>query len=204
MPAPALHLGQVAKHWWVLALRGAAAIVFALLAFFWPGLTLLALAVTWGVFALIEGITSIIVGFRGKWWAMVGLGVVGVLAGIVALIWPSITALALLFLIAAWAIVRGIAEIVAAIQLRKEIEGEWMLILSGIASVAFGVLLLLFPGAGAVSVVWLIATFALIFGVLSIILAFKVKSVKDHVHDAAAARQSAATEPGAPERRPIS
>ena len=171
----------VARNWWLLALRGVLAIIFGVLAFIWPGTTLIVLVLMFGAYALVEGIFTIILAFsdqKGKqrWWVMLIEGLVGVAAGIITFLWPGISALALLFVIAAWAIVTGILEIVAAVRLRREIEGEWLLAISGIASIIFGVLMVIWPGAGALAVIWLIGSYAIIFGVLFLFLAFRLRN----------------------------
>jgi uncharacterized membrane protein HdeD (DUF308 family) len=165
----------------MLAIRGVMAIIFGVLAFIWPGLTLWALVLLFGVYAFVDGIFALITAFRGRstndrWWVFLLEGLAGIAAGVIAFIWPAMTAFVLLYLIAAWAIVTGIIEVVAAIRLRKEIEGEWVLALSGIASIIFGVLMVLWPGAGALAVIWLIAAYAIVFGILLIFLAFRVRN----------------------------
>ena len=173
-------LTQFGRAWWLVALRGVAAVVFGVLAFIWPGVTILALVILWGAYALADGILALISAFhvreRGKpMWALLLIGVLGVAAGIVTFLWPGITALALLMLIAAWAFVMGIFQIIAAIRLRKEIEHEWLLGLSGVLSVIFGVLMVLSPGAGALAVLWVIASYSIVFGALLIFLGFRLK-----------------------------
>ncbi len=175
----------LAQNWWALALRGLCAVIFGILAFLWPGVTLGALILLYGAFAMVDGVFSILAAiFKSDesgtpWWALVLVGLLGIAAAIVTFAWPGITALFLLYLIAFWAIIKGIFEIIAAIRLRKEIEGEWWLALSGLLSVIFGVLLIAQPGTGAVAVVWLIGTYALIYGVSLIVLAFKLKGFKE-------------------------
>lgn len=155
--------------------------MFGLAAFFLPGITLTVLILLFGAFALVDGVFAIVAAVRTRrrnerWWLLLAEGVLGVLAGIVAFIWPGLTALALLYLVAAWAIITGILEIVAAIRLRQEIVGEWALILSGVLSVIFGVLLAVLPGVGILALLWLIGAYAVAFGVLLIILAFRVRN----------------------------
>src|ERR671913_285847 len=175
-------LPVLSRNWWMLALRGLAAMVFGVLAFVWPGITLWALVLLFGAYMLVDGIFAIVAAVRAagreaRWWLLLIEGVLGVLAGLVAFFWPGLTALALLYFIAAWAIVTGIMEIVAAISLRQEIEGEWALGLSGLLSVIFGVLLVVLPApAGLLSLVWLIAAYAAATGVLLLILAFRLRS----------------------------
>jgi uncharacterized membrane protein HdeD (DUF308 family) len=165
----------LAQHWWVLLLRGLLAIVFGLLTFSNPGITIAVLVLFWGAYALVDGIFEVIAGFRAKWGSLILLGVLGIAAGIVTFLWPGITAIVLLYIIAFWAIVAGVMQIAAAIRLRREVEGEWLWILSGICTVILGGLLIARPGAGAVSLVWLIASFAIAWGVLLVILAFRLK-----------------------------
>jgi uncharacterized membrane protein HdeD (DUF308 family) len=172
----------VSQFWWTLVLRGVVAILFGVLAFMWPGVTLSVLILLFGAYALVDGIAAIIMGIkdygdRERWWATLLSGVVSALAGLVAFFMPGITALALLTLIAFWAIVRGVFEIVAAIRLRHEIEGELLLGLAGVLSIAFGVFMLLFPGAGALAVVWWIAAFAVVYGVVMVALGFRVRGL---------------------------
>jgi len=181
MPMPHFPLlRELSKHWWLLLLRGIAAIAFGVLAFIWPGLTLLTLVILYGVFAIIDGVLALaaVFGRTGpdvpKWW-LVLTGILGIGAGLIALFWPGITALVLIIFIGAWAIVRGIMEIIAAIQLRKEIEGEWLLILAGVLSVLFGLGVLLYPGAGAVALAWLIGIYAIAIGVVMIMLALRLR-----------------------------
>jgi len=116
-----------------------------------------------------------VAGVRAKWGSLILLGVLGIAAGVVTFFWPGITAIALLYIIAFWAIVAGVMQIAAAVRLRKEVQGEWLWILSGVCTVVLGCLLIARPGAGAISLVWLIAAFAIAWGVLLVILAFKLK-----------------------------
>jgi uncharacterized membrane protein HdeD (DUF308 family) len=175
-------LPVLARNWWALVLRGLAAILFGVLAFAWPGITLFVLVLFFGAYMLVDGIFAIVAAVRAageedRWWLLLVQGILGVLAGLVAIFWPGLTALALLYFIAAWAIVTGIMEIVAAIRLRREIEGEWALALSGALAVLFGVLLVVLPApAGLLSLVWLIGAYAVATGVLLLILAFRVRS----------------------------
>src|SRR4051812_29572050 len=157
------------RHWWVFALRGIAAILFGILAFAWPGMTLTILVLLWGAYALVDGVLALVSAFRARQdqrWSLLFEGVVGIAAGIVTLIWPGLTALVLLYIIAAWALITGVFELIAAFRLRRVIRDEWWLVLGGVASVAFGVLMLVMPAAGALALVWLIAAYAIVFGVL--------------------------------------
>jgi uncharacterized membrane protein HdeD (DUF308 family) len=178
-------LPVLSRNWWLVALRGLAAIVFGVLAFVWPAITLWALVLLFGAYMLVDGIFAIVAAVRAagreaRWWLLLIEGVLGVLAGLVAAFWPGLTALALLYFIAAWAIVSGILEIAGAIRLRREIEGEWALGLSGALSLLFGVLLVVIPApAGLLSLVWLIGAYALAFGVLLLVLAFRLRGTSE-------------------------
>ena len=160
-----------------------AAIAFGILAFFWPAVALVTLVFLWGTYALVDGVFALaaIAGVGGevvpRWW-LVLVGIAGILAGVLAFVWPDITAQVLLAFIAAWAIMIGVLQIVGAIQLRKEIDGEWLLGLSGLLSILFGVALVAQPSAGALAVVWMIASFAIVVGCLYIALAFRLKQYK--------------------------
>jgi uncharacterized membrane protein HdeD (DUF308 family) len=172
--------GLLTRHWWVLALRGLAGVIFGVLAFLWPGITLISLVILFGAYALVNGLFSFILAAKApkgypNFGSLILSGIFGVLAGLITFFWPGITALGLLIVISAWAIVNGIMEIYYAIKLRKEIKGEWLLILAGILSVIFGGLLLINPLAGALVLILWIASFAIVFGILLIILAFKMK-----------------------------
>lgn len=167
---------SLAQHWWVLLLRGLLAIVFGLLTYARPGLTILLLVTFWGAYALVDGIFEVIAGVRAKWGSLILLGVIGIAAGLVALFRPGLTAVALIWVLAFWAIVAGIMQISAAIRLRKEVQGEWLWILSGILTVALGVLFLARPGEGILSVTWLIATLAIVWGILLVMLSFRLKA----------------------------
>ena len=172
-------LDDLARNWWLVLLRGIAAILFGLLTIMWPGLSLLTFVLLFGVFALFDGGLALGAAIMGgsaepRWWlALVGL--LGIAAGALALLWPGITGLVLLIFIAAWAITAGVFEVMGAIKLRKEIEGEWWLIATGILSVLFGVLILLFPGAGALSIAFVIGWFAILYGALLVGLSWRLK-----------------------------
>jgi uncharacterized membrane protein HdeD (DUF308 family) len=168
-------IGTLAQHWWVVLLRGLAAIAFGLMAFAWPGVTIAVLVLFWGAYALVDGIFEVVAGVKAKWGSLVFLGMLGIAAGVVTFFWPGITAIALLYIIAFWAIVAGVMQIAAAIRLRKEIQGEWLWILSGLCTVVLGCLLIARPGAGALSLLWLISWFAIAWGILLVILSFRLK-----------------------------
>ena len=170
------------RNWWLLLLRGLVAIVFALLTWAQPGVSLAALVLVFGIYVLADGLLGVWSAIAKRrdnrhWWVLLLWGLVGIVVGVMTFIMPGITGLVLLMYIAAWAVITGVLQIVAAIRLRKEIKGEWLLILSGLVSVAFGVLLFLQPGAGALAVAWIIAAYAFIFGVLMVLLAFKVRKL---------------------------
>ncbi|GAX36696.1 HdeD family acid-resistance protein [Nodularia sp. NIES-3585] len=172
---------RLARNWWTVALRGAISIIFGLAALFWPDITLTALVFIFAAFVLVSGVLLAIAAFRDglthtHGWLMLLEGAIGIAIGIMAFIWPGITALVLLYLIAGWAIVTGVLEIIAAIQIRKEIENEWLLALAGIASVLFGLLLIVWPIAGALAILWIIAAYAIVFGILLLILAFRLRN----------------------------
>jgi uncharacterized membrane protein HdeD (DUF308 family) len=175
------------SNWWALALRGLAAVSFGLLAFLWPHITLAALVLLFGAYALVDGAFAIVAGIRApremkRWWLLLIEGILSIFAGVMAFTVPGITALILLGLIAGWALVTGVIQIAAAIQMRKYIRGEWLLVLSGIASVLFGILMLFNPGAGALAVVWLIGAYAVVSGVLLLSLGFKLRSLVRVAH----------------------
>jgi uncharacterized membrane protein HdeD (DUF308 family) len=167
---------RLAQRWWMLLVRGILAILFGTIAFAWPGITVLFLTTLFALFAIIDGVIAMSVGLHTRWTGLTVLGGVGVLIGILALAFPGATAFTLLFIIAGWAIVRGAAEIAAAVQLRKVIPNEWALIFGGTLSVLFGVLLFANPAAGALSVIWIIGTYAILIGLLLIYAAFRVKT----------------------------
>jgi uncharacterized membrane protein HdeD (DUF308 family) len=180
-PAPRPMLHALAKGWWLVLLRGIAAIAFGILAFVWPGLTLLTLVLLYGAYALVDGIISLVSAFTGgakpvpTWWLIV-VGLAGIAAGIVTILWPGITALVLIVFIGAWAIVHGIFEIIGAIKLRKEIDDEWWLILAGALSVIFGVIVLVAPGAGALGLIWVIGAYSIVFGIMLVGLSLRLRS----------------------------
>ena len=185
-PSPFLGLAlrELAENWWLLLLRGMAAIGFGVLAFTWPELTLLTLTYMWGFYAIADGVLALGAAIAGKggeiaprWWLAV-VGISGIFAGVLTFVWPGMTALVLLMFIASWATVIGALQIWGAIRLRKEIEGEWLLALSGLLSIAFGVSMFAQPGAGALAVVWLIGWFAIFSGCVYVALGFQLKKHK--------------------------
>ena len=168
----------LAHNWWTLALRGLAAVIFGILAYIWPDITFTVLVLFFGAYALWDGVFALIGAFRTageRRWMLILEGIVGVLAGIVTFVWPGAATLAILTIIAAWAIITGIFEIIAAIRLREEIEGEWLMFLSGLLSVLFGIALAIWPAAGLVAVTWMIGAYAILFGILLIMLGFRLR-----------------------------
>ena len=171
----------LSRNWGWIALRGLAAVVFGLLTLFDPRISLTALVLLWGAYAFVDGIFAIVSAVRDRrqephWVSLLVTGIAGVVAGLLTFFVPGITALVLLYFIAAWALITGIAEIVAAVRLRKVITGEWMLALAGLLSAIFGVFLFAFPGAGALTVVLWIGTYALVLGIVLLVLAFRLRA----------------------------
>jgi uncharacterized membrane protein HdeD (DUF308 family) len=174
-------LETLKRGWGLLVLRGVIAVLFGILCFAMPGITLQAIVLLFGAYALVDGIFMLVVAIRAAkgmpgTGTLVLLGLIGIAAGILTFFYPGITALSLVWVIAFWAISTGVFAIAAAIRLRKELTNEWMLILSGVLSIAFGVLAIMRPGAGALSILWLIGGYAIVFGIMLLALAFKIKS----------------------------
>lgn len=171
------------NSWRSLALRGAVSLVFGIMAAFWPGITLMWLLIMFAAYALVGGVSSAIAAVQNRksnsdWWLMLLLGLVGIGAGVAAFMLPNLTAVVLVLIIGATALGSGIVEVVMAIRLRKAIRGEGFLILNGIISIAFGVFVFFFPGAGALALVWLISMYAIVSGLLLLALAWRARSWK--------------------------
>jgi uncharacterized membrane protein HdeD (DUF308 family) len=170
-------LHTLTANWWALAIRGMVAVLFGLLTLFLPGITLVTLVLLFGAYALVDGVFNVIAFFRvaSHQWVLLIEGVVGIFAGLLTFAWPAITAIALLYLIAFWAMLTGIFEIVAGIRLRKTIANEWLLLVMGVLSLLFGLLILFAPGTGALAIVLWIGAYALVFGVFLLALAFRLR-----------------------------
>ena len=174
-------LDTLARNWWAVLLRGVAAVLFGFVTVVAPDISLGALVLLFGAFVFVDGVLAIVSAIRrqegSERWGMLLLeGVAGVAVGVMTALWPGITAFALLYLIAAWAVATGVLEITAAIRLRKALTDDWLLLLSGVASSALGVLLMLFPGAGALAVVLWIGAYAFVSGALLIALGLRLRS----------------------------
>jgi uncharacterized membrane protein HdeD (DUF308 family) len=172
-PQPALPM--TSGNWWAQLLRGIAAVLFGLAALLWPGMTLLVLLVIFALYALVDGLFAIVAGIRdagGHRWLLLAEGVLGLLAGLVVLFWPGETALVLVYVISAWAIFTGLLKVIMAISFRRQIENWWLMGLGGALSVLFGVILGFLPGAGLLTLVWLVGIYALILGLALIVLGF--------------------------------
>ena len=173
-------LSMLSENWWVLALRGLLAVLFGFAALVLPLGNLEAVGRLFGVYAILEGALVVLIGMRGTLYrgAFLSEGAFGIVAGLVALAWPGVTALVLLYVVAIWAILSGIAEMIAAVALRREIEGEWVLFLVGVLSVVLGVAMAVLPSVGVLSLIWLVGLYALAVGVAMIVLAFRVRDVR--------------------------
>jgi uncharacterized membrane protein HdeD (DUF308 family) len=173
-------LPTVSGNWWAVLLRGVAAVLFGLAALIWPGLTLAVLIVVYGVYAIVDGIFAIVVGIRAgsdtRRWLLLAEGALGILAGLIVVFWPGVSAVVLLYIIAFWAIFGGLLRIFGAVLLRREIDNEWTMALGGALWVILGIVLFVVPGAGLLSLSWLIGIFALGAGITLIALAFRVRS----------------------------
>jgi len=182
-------LEAMTSRWWLVVVRGFAAILFGVLALAAPAMSALALILMWGVYAIANGVLELVFAGSAKragakiGWYVVG-GLVSIAAGVVAFVYPAMTGLVLLYVIATWAIVTGVVEIALAIDLRRVITNEWRLGLAGLLSIAFGVALFVSPGAGALAVVWLIAAYAMVFGVLLVALGVKLHQLHRDVEHA--------------------
>jgi uncharacterized membrane protein HdeD (DUF308 family) len=170
------------RHWWVPVIRGVVAVLFGIMAFVYPGLTVAVLVLLFGAWILVDGVFRVIgaIGHRAsdkEWGFDLIIGIMGIIIGFLTFHAPRITALALIIYIAAWALMIGATEIAMAIKLRREIKGEWFLILMGLLSIVFAVMLLWNPLPGALALVWLIGSYAIVFGILAIILGFRLRSL---------------------------
>jgi uncharacterized membrane protein HdeD (DUF308 family) len=170
-------------NWWAVVIRGIIAILFALLTFLWPGITLALVVALFGAYAFIDGVFALISAWRAahghtRWGAFLFEGIVGILAGIGALLAPGVTLAVLIFIIAGWAIITGVLEIMAGVRLRRHIAGEILLIVAGILSMLFGVLIFWAPGFGALAIVTWIGIYALMFGILMLIVGFRMRRLQ--------------------------
>lgn len=174
-------LHVVSAQWWILLLRGIVAIVLGIIALLFPAVMALAIAFLFGAYALIDGIIAIAASVRmshaeSRWWWLLVEGIIGVVFGIAALVWPAISLLALVYLMAFWAIATGITAITTAWRLRTIVPGEWLWILGGIVSVVFGLGIIFAPGLGALALVVIFAWYAIFFGIAFIGVAFRLRS----------------------------
>ncbi len=173
-------VGHYSSNWWSAALRGIIAIVFGIVAFIWPGITFQVLVLFFGAYAFWDGLFAVIAAVRnhsanGRFWLLLFEGLVGIVVGAAVFFLPGLAALSVIYVIAAWALVTGILEIAAAIRLRREIQGEWLLALSGLLSIILGILIAVYPGAGIVGVTWMIGIYAILFGITMLALALRLR-----------------------------
>jgi uncharacterized membrane protein HdeD (DUF308 family) len=169
------------NYWWLMGLRGLLAVAFGVIAIVWPHVTLLVLVLLFGAYVLVDGVVAVIVSLQERknfrqWWVLLLGGLAGIVVGVLTFVWPAITALVLLYLIAAWALVTGVLEIAAAVSGLLPVVAEWTLALAGIISILLGVLLAILPGVGLLSLVWVIGVYAIVYGVILIIRAFQFRT----------------------------
>jgi uncharacterized membrane protein HdeD (DUF308 family) len=180
LPGGGSLLHVLARNWWAVALRGLFAVIFGVVALLLPGLTLVTLVLLFGIYMVADGVFAIVAGVRtarhgGRWWPFALEGVVDILAGLIALFWPGIALVALLYLIAAWAIVTGVLMLSAGFSAQRP-AGHWLLVLDGVLSILLGIFVVLWPIVGAVALSWWIGIYALIFGVVLLVFAFRLRS----------------------------
>lgn len=186
---------MVSRIWWAIALRGVLAILFGIVALFYTGSTLLALVYVFGVFAVLNGVFAIVAAVRAgeahqRWGWLIVAGVVGVAAGVVSFVWPGITALAVVFLVAAWAIISGVAEIGFALSFPDTLAHPWLAALSGAISVLYGIVLAVWPRSGAVALTWLLGIYAIAYGASLLYYAYRMQALRSNVRAAASAVRS--------------
>lgn len=184
-------IDALARNWWAIAIRGIAAVLFGLCAFFIPGAALWALIVLFGAYCLVDGVFAIVAAVRAaqaheRWAQLLVAGIFGVAVAAVTLFWPGLTALALLYLIGAWAVVTGVFELIAAFELRRHLPGELWWLLAGLCSILFGLFLFWQPGAGALAAIWILAVYAIAFGIFLLGLAFRLRGHLQRHHAAPA------------------
>lgn len=172
---------NLTRNWWLVALRGLLAILFGAAAFIWPGLTWLVLILMFGVYAILDGIIAMVSGvsqsrYSPRWWVFLVEGFISLIAGVIVLLQPGLAGFALVIVIAVWAVLTGIMEIIAAIRLRREIRNEWMLGFGGFLSIMLGLLMLFQPAAGGLVITLMVGAYALIFGMLLLALSFRLRS----------------------------
>jgi len=175
-------LSSLTRNWWLAALRGTLAVIFGVAAFVWPGLTFEVLVLLFGAYAFVDGVIVLSFGLLAagdgeRWWPLVLGGVVGIATGVLTFVQPAAMALALVYVIGAWAVVTGTLEIVAAIRLRKVITSEWLMGFSGVLSIVFGAVVLVQPGTGALALVFLFGFYAILAGISQISLGFRLRGL---------------------------
>jgi uncharacterized membrane protein HdeD (DUF308 family) len=175
----------LSRAWWMLALHGAAALLFGILALAWPGVTLIFLVALFAAYIIVSGIAGLVGALQNRsqpgWWLVLLFALLNIAAGVIAVLYPELTALVLVLVIGVNAILAGVIQIVMAVRLRKEIEGEWLLGLAGLVSVLFGAFVVIFHGSGALALVWLIAAHAIVVGTILLILAVQLRRMRTSV-----------------------
>lgn len=174
-------LDKLPMRWWAIMFRGLLGILLGIVAFFMPVATLLALVYLFGAYAFFDGVFNLMAAWRQTnrrkpWWALLLSGIAGIGAAVISFVWPGITALVLVYVVSAWALITGGLQIAAAVKLRKEIEGEWLLALSGLLSMILGFFLVFFPSAGAIGLVWYLGAYAVVFGILMVALGWRLRT----------------------------
>jgi uncharacterized membrane protein HdeD (DUF308 family) len=176
-------LQRVLDHWWLVVLRGALAVIFGVLAIMWPVHTLAALIILFGAYSLVDGVFAFFSALRfgvhsERWWPLIFEAVIGIAAGVLVLGWPSLAALSFAIVFAAWALVTGVFEIIAALRLHRLDGRFWWLILAAVLSLAVGVYFVVWPGAGLIAFVWVIGIYALLFGIAMLIMGFRMNAAR--------------------------
>lgn len=177
---------KLSRDWWHFVVRGVLTIVFGIVALIWPDVTKLALVLLFGAFVLTDGVFTVATAIAvredfKRWWALLLEGLTGIVIAAITFLWPNITGLALVYFIAVWAILTGIFEIAAAFEFRNLIPGEWATFLMGLLSILFGILLFVYPSAGALGIVWAIGFYAIFFGIVEIVLAFRLRGLANEL-----------------------